>query len=132
MNKLMAVRKEFGEPFVDVVRGFAELGYSRTATAEILEFNLSYFRQILTRFDLHKHFPPQSAMRDECKGRGTGRVKGTLAPRPKVYSDNYLLDQVRRMPSYSLARCMGDVNVSTIQNRFGTWTNARHLAGVAA
>lgn len=128
MNKLMAVRKEFGEPFVDVVRGFASMGYSRTATAEILGFNLSYFRQLLTRFDLHQHFLPQAAMRKECKGKGKGWPKGLSRPRGTIYSDERLLEEVRRLSSYSLARCVGDVNVSTIQNRFGSWARARQLA----
>lgn len=131
MNKLMAVRKEFGEPFVDVVRGFAELGYSRSATAEILGFNLSYFRHLLTRFDLHKCFPEQANMRRECKPQGKGWPKGLKRPRGKIYTDDHLLAEVRRLPEYSFARCMGNVDVSTIQNRFGSWTRARQLAGVA-
>lgn len=131
MNKLMAVRKEFGEPFVDVVKGFAELGYSRSATAEILGFNLSYFRQLLTRFDLHKCFPEQANMRRECKsGGGAGWPKGVNRPRAPRYTDEHLLAEVRRLPQYSFARCMGDVDPKTIQNRFGSWTRARQLAGV--
>lgn len=129
MNKLMSVRKEFGEPFVDVVRGFAELGYSRTATAEILDFNLSYFRELLDRFDLHQHFLPRAQLRRECKGGGRGLPKGFKRPREPKYSDDMLLAEVRRIPSYSVARCVGNVNVSTIQNRFGSWTRARQLAG---
>jgi hypothetical protein len=74
MNKLIAVRKEYGESFVDVVKGFAAQGNSRTLTARTLGFNLSYFRQLCSRFDLHKHFKPQGEMRDECKqGNLTGR-----------------------------------------------------------
>lgn len=80
MNKLLAVRKEFGEPFVDVVRGFAEMGYSRRMTANVLNFNLSYFRALCTRFDLHRHFKPQGKMRRDCKGGGVGWPKGV----PKV------------------------------------------------
>lgn len=131
MNKLMAVRKEFGEPFTDVVRGFAALGYSRRATAEILGFNRSYFIELLSRFDLHKNFLPQSEMRRECKGGGKGWPKGLRRPRGVMYSDERLLSEVQRFPSYSLAKCMSDIDTSTIQKRFGTWTRARELAGYA-
>ena len=128
MNKLMAIRLEYGEPFVDVVRGFAEMGYSRRATAAVLDLNLSYFRQLLVRFDLGRHFLPQSQMRRECKGAGTGCPKGTSRPRAAVYSNDQLLAEVRRLPSYSLSRHLGTVNVSTVQARFGSWRNARVLA----
>ncbi len=134
MNKLMAIRKEYGEPFVDVVRGYAELGYSRTFTAEVLGINLSYFRALCARFDLHKSFLPQGEMRQECKGGskgGGGWPKGVARPRAVTYSDEQLLAEVRRIPDYSLHRNMGDVDVSTIQGRFGSWKQARALAGVS-
>lgn len=68
--KIVAVEKEFDEPFADVIQGFAAMGYSRKAVAEILEFNLPYFRELLDRYDLHRHFLPQSMMRAECRGHG--------------------------------------------------------------
>lgn len=130
MNKLIAVRKEYGEPFTDVVRGFAEMGYSRRAVADVLGFNLSYFRQVLTRFDLHRHFQPQAQMRGECKGGGKGWPKGKERPRDATYTNEQLLAEVRRLPSYSMSRCVGNIDPKTVQNRFGSWTRARELAGV--
>ncbi len=85
-TKIQAVRKEFDEPFRDVVKGFAEMGYSRMATAEILEFNLSYFRTLCVRFDLHKYFKPQKEMRDECKHFFVGWPKGKKEQQDKARS----------------------------------------------
>lgn len=69
MNKLMQVRKEYGEPFVEVVRGFARQRNSISLTAETLGFNKSYFYQLLDRFDLRKEFHPVGLeQRQECRG----------------------------------------------------------------
>jgi len=72
MTKMLQVRREYGESFCDVVRGYAELGYSRRLTAAVLGINVGYFRQLCSRFDLHRHFRPQALMRPDCKGRGRG------------------------------------------------------------
>jgi hypothetical protein len=132
MNKLLAIRLEYGEPFVDVVQGFAKMGYSRRATADVLGVNLSYFRALCKRFDLHKHFLPQAQMRQECRGGvrmgGNGWPKGKARPRGVRYSDEQLLEEVRRIPDYSCFRTMASVDASTVQNRFGTFARARSLA----
>ena len=74
MSKLLQTRREYGEPFVEVVKGFAEMRYSKSATASTLGYNLSYFRQLLTRFDLHKYFQPKGTAQNEaCRG---GAKKG--------------------------------------------------------
>ena len=65
MTKMMAIRKEYGEPFQEVVKGFAAMRYSKTATAQTLGFNLSYFRQLLTRFNLHDYFYPKGKEQNE-------------------------------------------------------------------
>ena len=138
---MMQVRKEYGEPFIDVVRGFAEMGYSRQATAEVLDFSVTYFKRLVVRFDLGRYFLPQSQMRAECRGGTQPGMPGKGWPKGKPrgrnqwtgkYSDDDLLAQVRKTPSYSLARCMSEINVCTIQNRFGSWTRARELAQVGA
>ena len=128
MNKLMAIRLEYGEPFIDVVRGFAEMGYSRRATAEVLSLSLSYFRELLGRFDLHRHFLLQAQMRQECRGQGVGWPKGKPRPRGVVYSDERILAEVRSIPHYSVFRCMASMDAATVQNRFGSFANARALA----
>lgn len=128
MNKLMAIRLEYGEPFVDVVRGFAEMGYSQRATAEILCLSRAYFRELLGRFDLRKHFLPQAQMRSECRGQGVGWPKGKPRPRGVIYSDERILAEVRSIPHYSVFRCMASMDATTVQSRFGTFANARALA----
>lgn len=122
MTKIHQVRVEFGETFKDVVKGFAEMGYSRRATAEILEFNLSYFRQLCTRFDLHRYFKPQKDMRPECRAHGKGWLTGKKRPfKPRKYSDEFLLEGVRKHPKYyefMAAVC----HPGTVNYRFGkTW-----------
>ena len=129
MNKLLQIRKEFDEPFIDVVKGFAEMGYSRAATAKILEFNLSYFRQLRTRFDLHRHFKPFKDLREDCRsGGGRGWPKGRARPRRQKYTDEQLLAEVRKYPNFSLFTTMADVDMKTIYRRFGSFTEARRLA----
>lgn len=45
--KMAEIAAEFGEPFLDVVRGFAAAGHSRSDTAAILEVNRdTFFRWI--------------------------------------------------------------------------------------
>lgn len=119
MTKIESIEDEFDEPFNDVVRGFAIMGYSRRATAEILEINLSYFRQLLTKHDLHKYFKKQKDMRAEsrsggCKGWWKGK-KRKFTPR---YSDGYLLELVAKYPHWADFMSMAPVSFSTITRRF--------------
>lgn len=123
MTKIHQVRQEFGEPFCDVVKGFATMGYSKRATAEILEFNRSYFLQICTRFNLHQHFnKPQREMRPECKGAERrsrkGWPKGKKRPFRPRYTDDYLLGLVTRYPSFSDFRSWAPVDPTTVSRRF--------------
>lgn len=48
------VEAEFGEPFWDVLRGFAAAGYSRADTANIIGACLSAFRRLLLRHPEHR------------------------------------------------------------------------------
>lgn len=128
MNKMRQISKEFGEPFVDVVRGFAEMGYSRRATAKILNINLSYFRQLCYRLGLHHHFKQQRDMRDECKGHGKGWPKGKPQTRRSRYTDAEILAEVSKYPVSTLFQSMSAINISTVHRRFGGWTAARRLA----
>jgi len=73
MNKMLRVRQEYGEPFVEVVKGYAKMRMSKRLTAKAMGFNLPYSRQLLTRFDLHKYFLPQKDQADICH---PGRRRG--------------------------------------------------------
>jgi len=131
--KLAAVEREFGEPFDDVIRGFAAMGYSKQAVAKILDFNLSYFRAVLTRRELHGCFLPQAQQRPECKGGGKGAPSG----RPNTwtqrkYSDEHLLRQVKEASTMRDFRDRLRIDPKTVRIRFGSWRRARRLAGVAA
>ena len=107
MNKMRQISKEYDEPFTDVVRGFAEMGYSRRATAQILNINLPYFRRLCDRFGLHPHFKPQQDMRDECKGHGNGWPKGKPQSRSARYTDAEILAEVSKYPVSTLFQSMG-------------------------
>jgi len=104
------------------------MGYSRRATAEILEINLSWFRQLCTRFDLHQYFKPRSEMRPECKPAGKGWPRGKHRNKPLKYTDEYLLEQVRKYGTYWETYWKAPVSASIIQKRFGSWRNAKRRA----
>jgi hypothetical protein len=76
MTVVQRIRKEFDEPFRDLIKKFAADGYSKTATAEILEINRSYFYQyLLPRYVPDAEWKKQADMRDECKPKGKGWIK---------------------------------------------------------
>lgn len=55
--KQSEIEEEFGEPFKDVVLGFANDGYSVNATANILGCNPSSFRRLIERKGWKDNFP---------------------------------------------------------------------------
>jgi hypothetical protein len=129
MTKVQQVRKEFDEPFRDVVKGFAEMGYSRSFTAKVLEINLSYFRQLCTRFDLHQYFKPQSEMLLECKPKGKGWPKGKKQKRREKYSNNQLLYAVKKYPFYDQFILSAPMAASTVKRRFNvSWREITLMA----
>ena len=132
MTKIQEIRKEYGEPFREVVRGYARMGYSKTATAQVLEISLSYFRQLLTRFDLHRFFDP-STYNDSCKsygyGSGKGWPKGVSRDSPVLYSDQYLLARVSMLKVSWIFDQFAPPYSSTVRRRFGSWNRAKELAG---
>lgn len=129
-TKMVRVRKDFGESFQDVVKGFAEMGYSRRAVADILDFNLSYFRQLCLRYDLHKYFKPQSEMRRECRRTkgGGGWPKGKPRPYKPLYSDEELLKEVAIYDVSTTFTSLSDIALSTVLRRFGSWGEAKRLS----
>jgi hypothetical protein len=118
MSKVDDIEDEFDESFSEVVRGFALMGYSRTATASILEINLSYFRQLLVKYDLHKHFKKQKDMRGESRSGGSNYWKGKKREFNPRYSDRYLLELVAQFPCWSDFMSMAPVGYDTVIRRF--------------
>jgi len=118
MTKIYTVRYEFKESFHDVVKGLATIGYSRRAVADVLNFNLSYFREVCTRFNLHQYFKPQCDMLPECRSHGKGWPKGKKQVRKPRYTDEYLLSVVKQYPGYSDFMSCAPVSISTVTRRF--------------
>ena len=130
MTKLLAIRREYGEPFQSVVRSFASMGYSKRAVCSILEYNRGTFKSECDRFDLNKYFRKQADMRTECKPHGKGWVKGRKRNRMPKYSDEYLLSLLSKHGdlTYNTFSNLAPVSASIIAKRFGSWNNARRLA----
>ena len=120
MSKITDIEAEFDEPFSDVVKGFAIMGYSRQATANILEINLSYFRQLCDRHDLHRYFKKQKDMRPECRGGGGSHFfKGKKRPfKPRKHTDEALLEEVRKWDTFSTFCTFASAHPSTVTRRF--------------
>ena len=77
MNKLRKISKEFGEPFIEVVKGFAAQGCSRTLVAGTLGMTRQTLQRYCERFDLDQYFLEQIDMRRECRpSGGKGWTKG--------------------------------------------------------
>ncbi|AJF08281.1 hypothetical protein GSUB_17545 (plasmid) [Geoalkalibacter subterraneus] len=123
--KLRQIEEEYGESFEEVVKGFAEMRYSRRRVASILGLNLSYFRSLLEKYDLSGHFLPQKEMRSDCKGHGPGWPKGKPRPRPPRYNDAQILEQVRKYPNMSMFKVFADIDITTVYRRFGSFAQAR-------
>jgi len=77
--KQRAIEAEYDEPFLDVLRGFAAMGYGCDTTARVLGYHASTFRQLLKRRpELAVEWPPikeQVIMRDREPFTHTTRVK---------------------------------------------------------
>jgi hypothetical protein len=78
MTVMARIRKEYGEPFKDVVIGYAEMGYSKRATAKNLQISSLTLYKYLDRFNLHGHFKPQDQQRQECRRGNRGKNAGAL------------------------------------------------------
>lgn len=131
MTKVQQIRKEFNEPFRDVVAGFADMGYSRKMTARVLEVNPSWFDQLCERFDLKKHFRSRKEYISICKP--PGRPKGKSVKRPRqAYSDRQLLAILRRhdekVSAVDFTKIQKKPCANTYLHRFGSWSKAKMLA----
>ncbi len=129
-TKLKAIRQEFGEPFRDVVHGFAVMGYSKRATSEILGWHRQTFLTYCQRYAPDAPWKPQRDQRRECRGQGKGWPKGKRREKPLKYTDGELLAILRKYPdlTYCQFSNLAPVAASTIARRFGTWNRARELS----
>lgn len=128
MTKIQQVEAEYDEPFCDVVRGFAIMGYSRRFVASLLEINLKYFRELCVKFDLHRHFKLQKDMHESCKPKGKGWPKGTPRGPHYRYTEKDLLILVKKYPVVTLFDTLSGVSSSTVIRRFGSWNKAKKLS----
>ena len=128
MTIIHQIRKEFDEPFRDVVAGFAKMGYSQTAAASACDVARSTFQYHVQRFGLCKLFNRSNYI-PACKSHPR---KGNEGKRKQVYSDETLLSILRKY-SINIGRDYFNflqVNpcASTYIKRFGSWKKAKILA----
>jgi len=132
LTKVHAIRKEFDEPFKDVIHWFARMGYSKKMTSEILEINRDYFwRTLLPRYAPNAEWKPQVDMKSDCKPHGKGWPKGKERLKPQKYSDQELLSEVLKYDTAERFDNMAIPSVSTVIKRFGSWNRAKRLAKIA-
>lgn len=129
------IRKEYGEPMSEVIKGYALMGYSMSATAQAMEISIWAFSRWVTRLNL-KHYFNRMNYNDACKpfNRKRGWPKGKHRNKPNKWSDAELLAWVAMSKSFHKhregegdGRPMG----STILRRFGSWNRAKELAKAA-
>lgn len=131
MTKVHQVRREFGEPFRDVVAGLAAMRYSKRATAQALSINPSYFIKLCERYKVIDKFPIKRKDYNEmCKP--PGHPKGKKIHQPQRYTDaellkilsGYSLHITKHRYDYLQQKPCSD----TIFRRFGSWRKAKRLA----
>jgi hypothetical protein len=120
MNIMRRISKEYNEPFVDVVKGFAAMRFGKSETARTLGMSVVWFNKLCTRFDLHKHFYPISELKE-----------GTWPGKPgvnKKHDSADILRDVRKYPTYTEFKNNSDIPAATVYRRFGDFENARRLS----
>ena len=118
------ISEEFGSPTVEVIRSFAESGYSKRLTAGALGISRPTLIRFASRHDIT--FPDRSGMIDVCN---PGRKTGPRCGRQRVHSDEFILDCVRQART---SRQLRGVAIRTVLLRFGSWSEAKRLARRAA
>lgn len=73
--KLIDIRKEYGESFVEVVKGFARMGYSMRLTYKTLGIGERRFYKLVARFGLRDLFVKEN-YNEQCQWKGAGWPKG--------------------------------------------------------
>lgn len=94
-EKIQAIEDEFGEPFVDVIRGFADMGYSRKQVAEILEIPAAQFARLCDRDYPDIEWPVRGRYDNDNERRGAdvasaislGRIRSGKRIRFITYRD---------------------------------------------
>ena len=92
MTRVQQIRKEFGEPFKDIVRDFAQMRYSKRCTALTLGITTSYFNVYLKRYAPDVQFPARKDFNEACIPKGKGYPKG----RPRGPEAAYKAWETRR------------------------------------
>ena len=69
-RRIKAISQEYNEPFSEVVRGMAIQGWSRRATASILELHPATFNRYVKRYKLSNYFKNTMDLRRECRSWG--------------------------------------------------------------
>lgn len=93
--KQLEIEEEYGFPFWEVVKGFADDGESKAATASILGYSETAFRNLVNRYGFARWFPPcgqANASRAANKGRswaGTPTQRAALA-KGRVHAGDHL------------------------------------------
>ena len=111
------ISKEYEEPFVDVVKGFGEMRFSKAETARTLNISRKSMYNLLDRFDLHKHF----------YGR-TEQLKCSTRGRKEKYTDDQLISEVVRYENYAEFKENSPIAPTTILRRLGGFKEARRLS----
>lgn len=137
------IRQEFERPFREVVEQFAADGYSKRATAQILDVSLSQFRTLIVRYAPEAHWKYHRELRRECRSCGMngghqtggwkkGKKRLPEQRKPRKYTDEQLFDMLRKYPHINGHdwNQLGPCSITTITRRFGTWNKARALAGL--
>jgi hypothetical protein len=127
-NIPLEIKREYGEPLSEVIKGYALMGYSKRAVASALGIHEVTMGRWVERLGLSGRFV-RSAYNDSCKPKtygGSGRPAGCSMPRR--YTDEQLLAFVADFPSYhALNRAPGVPAGFTIITRFGSWRQAKAL-----
>jgi len=127
VTKIQEIRREYNEPFRDVVAGFAMMQYSKRCTAMALGIVPSYFDVYLKRYAPDVKFPLRKDLNESCVPKGRGWPKGKKRNKPVKYPDELLLSLVRQ---YKTCREFGKsgIHYTTVIKRFGSWKKAKNYA----
>jgi hypothetical protein len=94
-----------------------------------MEISRGSLRRALVRFKLNHIFAKYGDLRYDCKShRGKLKPGGNIGIRGKAYTDEQLLDHIRKYPTTSKIREVGRPSLSIIALRFGSFLRAKHLA----
>lgn len=125
-NIPLDIRQEFGESMSEVIKGFARMGYSMTATAQGMGISRCAIGRWVRRLGLRYLFE-RANYNEMCCPKGRGWPKGK--PRVKVqrWTDDQILASVAAHPvSFYAYRELGGLpSGETVIRRFGSWNNAK-------